>query len=128
MTPGDVLAAQPVILRDNRWTRFEATAATRVKGATGRNGAERRYRAADCLEPLAAHPPWNGCQEPSRVRMAGLVKDVMHWPCFHDSSRVHDRDAVRRFSNHRQIVRDEKNRQLECGPHLAEQVENLRLN
>ncbi len=51
-----------------------------------------------------------------------------HRSGFDDASGIHDGDAIGGFGDDAEVVRDEQQRQVERRLHLAQQVENLRLN
>ena len=60
--------------------------------------------------------------------MGRLPEDRAHRPFLDNAPRVHDGDSVRRSGDDAEIVGDEQQREIERGLHLAQQVEDLRLD
>src|SRR5262245_3118318 len=120
--PGDVV----------RWrragARFESIGAARVERAPGWQGAEQRHRSFDGAQTLTGCAARHRRQQAARVRMRRLAEDLPHRSSLDDPPCVHDRNAVRRFRDHREVVCDEQQRQVKCFLHFAQQVEDLRLN
>ena len=50
----------------------------------------------------------DGRKQSLRIGMVGRREDGRGGPDFAEAARVHDRDAVREMSNHREVVRDEE--------------------
>jgi hypothetical protein len=60
--------------------------------------------------------------------MLRLPKDRADRPFLDDAPGIHDRNAVRGLCDHAEIVSNQQQREMECRFHLAQQVENLRLD
>ena len=60
--------------------------------------------------------------------MLGVEENLLHRPLFDDAAGVHHDDVVRHLRDDAEVVRDEHNAAVDSGAHLAQQVENLRLN
>ena len=114
--------------REHRVADRHARRAARRERTARRQGREVWHRAVDRLQARAGAAAWNRGQQPARVRMLRIVKDVPHRALFDDPAGVHHRHAVRGFGDHAEVVGDQQQRQVELALHVAQQVENLRLH
>ena len=98
------------------------------KDATGLHLTRRGQEAGDRLQAvpvLAMHLPGQAAQKSDRVRVTGVVEDLVGWPLLHDLARVNDAHPVAHLGNHRQVMTDEQDRSLELLSQLRNQVENF---
>ncbi len=100
--------------------RREAAAGKRLAGVRRRAGNRlaQRARPADVREAR---------EQPLGVRVLGRREDVAHGTLLGDLPGVHDRDAVARLGDHREVVRDQQQREPEIAPQLLEQLQDLPL-
>ena len=60
--------------------------------------------------------------------MRRVVKEGIPRRHFDDFSGIHDRDPLRHFSDHAQVMRDEQDRHVVALLDFAHQIEHLRLD
>ena len=70
----------------------------------------------------------HGMEQALRVRMRGLLKNVVLGSEFDQIARIHHGDAVGDLRDDGEIVRDEEHGEPELRAQFAKQVENLRLD
>src|SRR5271165_4368171 len=108
----------------------KAKSASRLEGAAGGQGMQRRDSAFDGAKRATAirFQVGHGVQKSASIRMGGGVEDLMFGAEFDDASGIHYGDAVSDLRNHGKIVRDEKHSEAKLGAELGEQGEDLRLD
>ena len=109
-------------------TGIETIRATRSERTAWQQRAEHRDGSFNRSQELAGGAAWNRREEPAGVRMLRLMEERPHGALLDDAASVHHGDAIRGFRDDAQIVGDDEQRQVECGLHLAQEVQNLRLN
>ena len=70
----------------------------------------------------------NGGQKGSRIRMQGILKELVRIRQLHHLAEVHNTDTVGEVLNDGQVVGDEQDGQTELLTQLVEQVDDLCLN
>jgi len=82
----------------------------------------------DQLLTLVPVQAGHGLQQGHRVRVAGMMKDIVHRALLDNASGVHHIDPVGVFGHHPQIVRNEEHRDLKLLGEVVNQFEELGLN
>src|SRR4029079_16790477 len=94
--------------------RGVAERATRVESASRGRAGEVRGRTGNAREPRQlAVQRRKRLQEPLRVGMPWLLRELLGGRGLDDLARVHDGDPVCHFQEQREVVRDEENREAE---------------
>src|SRR5882672_499086 len=125
---GRVLRADRIVRRRRGRTRLEAIRTARVERAARRQRAEHRHRAVDRLQPLSGAPSRYGREEPACVGMPRIAENLAHRTGFDDAPCVHHGHAIGCLCDDPEVVRDEQQREVERRLHVAQQVEDFRLN
>jgi len=132
VTSGEMSAAVVFERRIFDFAAFKSHGATRMK-ATARWRIDRGRDIAaehDALTPALGGRIRNGnCREQRlRVRMQRPLVERVARAELDDLTDVHDGDAGRNVSHHREIVRDKQIGQSKLALQILEQVDHLRLN
>ena len=101
-----------------------------VKAASGRDvdRAGKISLQANAFRRARPAPGRHRRQQRPRVRMAGIAKQHLAVRLLHHHAEVHDGNLVADVLHHRQIVRDEQERQVQILLQVAQQVQDLGLN
>ena len=107
-----------------------AVRAARRERAARRQRDEVRRLAQDGREPrlLGLVEPRQRRQQAPRVRVVGVVEDLVHGAVLDGAAAVHDHDLVGDLGDDPEVVGDEDDAGVELGLHLAHDVDDLRLD
>ncbi len=104
--------------------------ATGMERATGRGGQWRRgvARQDNTLYPALGVNVGDGGKKRFRIGVEKPVEHRVTGACFDDPSQVHDGDPVAKVPDHRQVMGDEEEGQIEFPLQFLEKVDDLCLN
>ncbi len=100
-----------------------------MERAAGRPVERVRNRAADGRQfhPRPGFDAGNGLQQGSRVRMPGIVKDVVDLALLHHAAEIHDDHVVGHLRDHAEVVGDQHDGHSPFLLNPAQQVQDLGL-
>src|SRR5262245_35815968 len=103
-------------------------ATARMEGAPGRKAREVRRLPGDRVERLLAAELRHRAQQRARVRMLGIVEQLLHRRLLDDLAGVHHRHPIAHLRDDAQVVRHEDQRHAGLALDVLEQVQVLRLD
>ena len=69
-----------------------------------------------------------GSHQAHRVRMGGMIEDILCCTLFHNTARIHDHDVIRHLRDHAQVMGDQHDRRIDAVLQVPEQIQDLRLD
>ena len=102
---GDADAAEHLLQRPLAAAALVGMRAARVEGAAGGNGVEAGHGTVDLVQALAVlrHVGYGGHQT-HRVRVGGVVDDLVYRADLGDAARIHHCDTVAGLGDHAHVV------------------------
>src|SRR6476659_7758994 len=122
MTGRRVTVADHLQVRMDRRARLEGAVASGLEGTACDRPVEPRRRPRDRDDLACVLEVRRSLEEQSRIRMPRGVVERLDRAALDDLARVHDRTAVAKLLNDREIVRDEDQGEPEVA---AERIEQL---